>query len=108
MLQPKYSMHGFNWFDRRGTEGVGFIKALRTLLTNHLPVILPDLRIAISDRMSTEVKKLQGADGKADDPKNAYPCAYTCRRKKSDADLPHGRHAGRFGKLLILLRRRAW
>jgi hypothetical protein len=64
MLQPKYSMHGFNWFDRRGTEGVGFIKALRTLLTNHLPVILPDLRIAISDRMSTEVSLLQGLDGR--------------------------------------------
>ncbi|KAF1852230.1 cytochrome P450 [Cucurbitaria berberidis CBS 394.84] len=51
MLQPKYSMHGFNWFDRRGTEGKGFIRALRTLLTNHLPTILPDLRIATSDRM---------------------------------------------------------
>ena len=37
-------MTGFNWFDRRGTEGVGFVRALRTLLTNNVPKILPDLR----------------------------------------------------------------
>ena len=43
MLQPVYTMHGFNWFDRRGTEGIGFVRALRTLLTNNLPKILPDL-----------------------------------------------------------------
>jgi hypothetical protein len=50
MLQPKYTMHGFNWFDRRGTEGVGFIRALRTLLTSNLPQILPDLGIIIKSR----------------------------------------------------------
>lgn len=43
MLQPKYTMHGFSWFDMRGTEGVGFERALRTLLTNYLPEILPDV-----------------------------------------------------------------
>lgn len=42
--------HGFNWFDRRGTEGVGFIRALRTLLTNNLPQILPDLSCIIRTR----------------------------------------------------------
>lgn len=42
--------HGFNWFDRRGTEGVGFIRALRTLLTNNLPKILPDLTCIIRTR----------------------------------------------------------
>ncbi|KAL4925063.1 cytochrome P450 [Aspergillus undulatus] len=47
MLQPKYTMHGFNWFDRRGTEGVGFIRALRTLLTNNIPMILPNLSVII-------------------------------------------------------------
>ena len=41
-------MHGFNWFDRRGTEGVGFVRALRTLLTNNLPQILPALGIIIN------------------------------------------------------------
>ncbi|KAI0183417.1 cytochrome P450 [Xylaria flabelliformis] len=47
MLQPVYTMHGFNWFDRRGTEGVGFVRALRTLLTNNLPQILPKLGVFI-------------------------------------------------------------
>ncbi|KAK1919471.1 hypothetical protein P3342_001763 [Pyrenophora teres f. teres] len=50
MLQPVYTMHGFNWFDQRGTEGVGFIRALRTLLTNNLPKILPDLTCIIRTR----------------------------------------------------------
>jgi len=50
MLQPVYTMHGFNWFDRRGTEGVGFIRALRTLLTQNLPQILPDLSCIIRTR----------------------------------------------------------
>ncbi|KAI1400860.1 cytochrome P450 [Hypoxylon fuscum] len=52
MLQPIYTMHGFNWFDRRGTEGVGFIRALRTLLTNNLPRIMPDLSIMIRSRIN--------------------------------------------------------
>ncbi|KAH8766056.1 cytochrome P450, partial [Diaporthe sp. PMI_573] len=52
MLQPMYTMHGFNWFDRRGTEGVGFIRALRTLLTNNLPEILPDLSIIMRARFN--------------------------------------------------------
>jgi hypothetical protein len=51
MLQPMYTMQNFNWFDRRGTEGVGFIRALRTLLTNNLPQILPDLSAIIRSRM---------------------------------------------------------
>lgn len=50
MLQPVYTMHGFNWFDRRGTEGVGFIRALRTLLTNNVPSILPDLSVVIKNQ----------------------------------------------------------
>ncbi|POS73986.1 ent-kaurene oxidase [Diaporthe helianthi] len=44
MLQPMYTMHGFDWFDGRGTEGVGFMRAIRTLLTNNLPEILPVLK----------------------------------------------------------------
>lgn len=64
MLQPKYSMHGFNWFDRRGTEGVGFIRALRTLLTNHVPRILPNLRMALANRMANAIANRQSSNGK--------------------------------------------
>ncbi|KAG6357424.1 hypothetical protein INS49_013301 [Diaporthe citri] len=50
MLQPLYTMNGFNWFDRRGVEGVGFVRTLRTLLTNNLPQLLPDLRVLTRTR----------------------------------------------------------
>ncbi|KAI1126713.1 cytochrome P450 [Nemania abortiva] len=43
MLQPKYTMHGFSWFDLRGAEGFGVERVIRTLLTNFLPEILPDV-----------------------------------------------------------------
>jgi len=50
MLQPLYTMNGFNWFDRRGVEGVGFVRTLRNLLTNNLPQLLPDLGILTRTR----------------------------------------------------------
>lgn len=50
MLQPVYTMNGFNWFDKRGVEGVGFVRTLRTLLTNHLPQLLPDLGVLTRTR----------------------------------------------------------
>lgn len=68
-------MHGFNWFDRRGTEGVGFIRALRTLLTNHLPSILPDLRFHTTNRLHDEVAKHRGEDGSSNMP--IYPTIVT-------------------------------
>ena len=61
-LQPKYTMHGFEWKDQRGIEGVGFVRALRSLLTSHLPSVLPDLRSAIADEFEKEqaIHKLVG------------------------------------------------
>ena len=47
-------MNGFNWFDRRGTEGVGFVKTLRTLLTNNLPQLLPKLGVAARTRFDEQ------------------------------------------------------
>ncbi|CAG8958655.1 hypothetical protein HYFRA_00011496 [Hymenoscyphus fraxineus] len=52
MLQPQYTMHGHNWFDHRGTEGCGFIKALRHMLTDNLPQILPDLTTLVGARFA--------------------------------------------------------
>jgi hypothetical protein len=46
-----YTMQNFNWFDRRGIDGVGFVRAIRTLLTNNLPQILPDLSAIIGSRL---------------------------------------------------------
>jgi hypothetical protein len=63
MLQPLYTMNGFNWFDKRGVEGVGFVRTLRTLLTNNLPKLLPDLGILTSARWSNLLSEHNVVDG---------------------------------------------
>jgi hypothetical protein len=64
MLQPVYTMNGFNWFDRRGVEGIGFVRTLRTLLTNNLPQILPDLGLLVKTRWSHLLSGYKTVDGK--------------------------------------------
>ena len=56
-LQPKHTMHGFEWKDQRGIEGTGFVRALRTLLTSHLTALAPDLMDTIRDTMNKELTK---------------------------------------------------
>ncbi|KAL8774146.1 MAG: hypothetical protein Q9209_001254 [Squamulea sp. 1 TL-2023] len=48
ILQPKYTMHNLDWLDKRGTEGTPLVKTLRTLFTNNITEILPDIRLAVS------------------------------------------------------------
>ncbi|KAM0262161.1 hypothetical protein ACHAQJ_001904 [Trichoderma viride] len=48
ILQPRYTMQNFNWFDKKGVDGTPLARTLRTLLTNHLPDILPDIRRSMS------------------------------------------------------------
>ncbi|KAL7791988.1 cytochrome P450 [Trichoderma ceciliae] len=62
ILQPKYTMYGFEWQDQRGVEGTGFVRALRGLLTSHLPKFQPDLERIVKDALETELKDVQ-ADG---------------------------------------------
>ena len=52
MLQPKYTMYGFDWLDRRGIEGIGFVRAIRSLLTSNLPHVLPQIKSTISDNFT--------------------------------------------------------
>lgn len=61
-------MHGFNWFDQRGPEGVGFVRALRHLLTNHLPQILPTLGQTLKIKLSESLaqQKYCEADGESE------------------------------------------
>lgn len=63
MLQPKYTMRGFEWREQRGLEGTGFVRALRSLLTAHLPVLLPHLKIIIEQNLRLEIEKHRRADG---------------------------------------------
>ncbi|KAI4865980.1 cytochrome P450 [Hypoxylon rubiginosum] len=55
ILQPSYTMNGFNWHDQRGIEGIGFVKTLRTLLTRHLPQLTPGVRVIIDRTFAQEV-----------------------------------------------------
>lgn len=55
-------MHGFEWPDQRGVDGLGFVRALRGLLASHLPVLLPDLRVAISVGFDDELAAQKAFD----------------------------------------------
>ena len=37
-------MYGFEWKDQRGVEGTGFVRALRSRLTSHLPQFGPEIQ----------------------------------------------------------------
>jgi hypothetical protein len=43
MFQPAYTMLGHNWKDERGTEGIGYVRAVGTLLPNQLLKIMPEM-----------------------------------------------------------------
>ncbi|KAI5857355.1 cytochrome P450 [Durotheca rogersii] len=62
LLQPKYTMCGFEWQNQRGVEGTGFVRALRSRLTSHLPHFQPELDKIIRGCLDEELKK-QGEDG---------------------------------------------
>ncbi|KAL7924715.1 cytochrome P450 [Trichoderma austrokoningii] len=62
LLQPKYTMHGFEWQDQRGVEGTGFVRALRSLLTSHLDKFQPHLERLIKNSLDIELKDIH-SDG---------------------------------------------
>lgn len=64
MLQPTYTMQKFNWFDKRGVDGMPLVRTLRTLLTNNIPEILPEIRLAISALFDEMHDKHPVVDGK--------------------------------------------
>ena len=55
IIQPKYTMLGFEWQDQRDVEGTGFVRALRSKLTANLPVLLPDLQAIVQDTIAKEL-----------------------------------------------------
>lgn len=63
MLQPKYTMHGFEWQDQRGVEGTGFVRALRSRLTSHLPQFRPDLDRIVRRTLEDEELSKPEEDG---------------------------------------------
>ncbi|KAL7907120.1 cytochrome P450 [Trichoderma velutinum] len=59
ILQPKYTMYGFEWQDQRGIEGTGFVRALRSLLTSQLPKFQPDLERIVKSSLEAELRDIQ-------------------------------------------------
>jgi hypothetical protein len=47
-------MRGFVWKNQRGVEGVGFVRALRTLLTSNLPDLVESLHFCVKDQFNVE------------------------------------------------------
>ncbi|GIJ98280.1 hypothetical protein Aspvir_000396 [Aspergillus viridinutans] len=62
ILQPKYTMFGFEWQDQRGVEGTGFVRALRSRLTAHLPILMPELQRIVETAIADELA-VPGNDG---------------------------------------------
>lgn len=56
LLQPQYTVPSFEWKDqRRGIEGSGYVRAIRALLTAHLPKLQPDLENILSNALVEEL-----------------------------------------------------
>lgn len=55
-------MYGFEWNNQRGVEGTGFVRALRSLLTSHLPHFREDLDRILRSSLGDELKNVK-ADG---------------------------------------------
>ena len=56
-------MRGFEWQDQRGVEGTGFVRALRSLLTANLPILLPSLADIIGKGLCSEYETYKRIDG---------------------------------------------
>jgi hypothetical protein len=56
-------MHGFSWVDRRGQDGIGFVRTFRTLLTAHVPKMIPGLRSVIEAQITKHTRV--GKSGKS-------------------------------------------
>jgi hypothetical protein len=52
-------MHGFEWKDQRGVEGIGFVRALRTLMTQNLGRFVPKISSAIESHLESEITSKQ-------------------------------------------------
>ncbi|KAI9792567.1 MAG: hypothetical protein M1816_002087 [Peltula sp. TS41687] len=63
MFMPRYTMHGFNWHNQRGKEGLGLIRALRGLSTAHLPSMILPLMTTISHQMTREIASEEKING---------------------------------------------
>ncbi|KAI2622660.1 cytochrome P450 [Hypomontagnella submonticulosa] len=71
LLQPVHTMNGFDWFVDRGVEGIGFVRTVRTLLTNNMTKLLPELRVLARTRFEKLLQSNKIVDGTRHSP--VYP-----------------------------------
>ena len=64
MFQPRYTMNGFELNEQRGIDGIGYVRALRSILTANLPVLQPALRKKIESGFTEELAKHKMVNGK--------------------------------------------
>lgn len=57
-------MLGHNWLDERGAEGIGYVKAVGTLLPERMRDIMPNMRVNIKRSFDRELSRVQSASGK--------------------------------------------
>jgi hypothetical protein len=97
-------MHGFEWNDVRGKEGTGFVRAIRTILTSHLPQLLPSLKERIADHIHGELTDLETSTGVPSSLLRAQTTLMNMIRHLRIANLRYVEEIGRQDKQLRLLR----
>lgn len=102
ILQPKYTMFGFEWHNQRGVEGTGFVRALRSRLTAHLPILMPELQRIVETAIADELVA-PGSDGKWGSPQLCL-IPSDCSRLRALQTVPYDQANGHQGQLLRLLR----
>lgn len=65
MFQPAYTMLGHNWLDERGAEGIGYVKAVGTLLPERMREIMPNMRVNIKRSFDRIFSKVESTTGKS-------------------------------------------
>ncbi|KAI1114784.1 cytochrome P450 [Nemania sp. NC0429] len=75
MIQPAHTMLGHNWFDERGAEGIGYIRAIGTLFPRQLLHIMPDMQSIVHETVEAFSLAHKTSQGNLDLP------AYELNRK---------------------------
>ena len=66
MLQPQFTMQGYNWPEQRSIDEIGFVRAIRSLLTSHLPILLPTVHYAIASDFDEQIEQSSSLEGYVD------------------------------------------
>ena len=56
ILQPKHTVVGFEWHDKKGFDGAPLLRTIRYFVTAHLPNIFPYIRASIRFRFDSQVE----------------------------------------------------